>query len=103
MGCISQILRERSEDREKAITTEGGASLVLTLYCVLCSGCSVLRDKPAKEDLSLALAGMAGSDEVVFEGANMLTRGGRQFPNPYCSMEVQWRIIKGKTVHTPSR
>ncbi|WP_339315636.1 hypothetical protein [Paenibacillus sp. FSL R10-2734] len=64
----------------KLLLLKGGASLVLTLYCVLCSGCSVLRDKPAKEDLSLALAGMAGSDEVVFEGANMLTRGGTTVP-----------------------
>ncbi|WP_280788663.1 hypothetical protein [Paenibacillus sp. PastF-3] len=28
----------------------------------------------------MALAGMAGSDEVVFEGANMLTRGGTTVP-----------------------
>jgi hypothetical protein len=39
-----------------------------------------MRDKPAKEDLSLALAGMAGSDGVVFEGSNRLTRGGTTVP-----------------------
>lgn len=64
----------------KLLLLKGGVPVVLTLYCLLCSGCSVIRDKPAKEDLSLALAGMAGSDEVVFEGANMLTRGGTTVP-----------------------
>ncbi len=64
----------------KLLLLKGGVPLVLTLYCVLCSGCSVIRDKPAKEDLSLALAGMAGSDEVAFEGSNMLTRGGKAVP-----------------------
>jgi len=64
----------------KLLLLKGGVPLVLTLYCLLCSGCSVIRDKPAKEDLSLALAGMAGSDEVVFEGANMLKRGGTTVP-----------------------
>ncbi|MDH6373944.1 flagellar basal body-associated protein FliL [Paenibacillus sp. PastF-3] len=65
----------------KLLLLKGGLlPIVLTLYCLLCSGCSVIRDKPAKEDLSLALAGMAGSDEVVFEGANMLTRGGTTVP-----------------------
>jgi hypothetical protein len=39
-----------------------------------------MRDKPAKKDLSLALAGMAGSDGVVFEGSNRLTRGGTTVP-----------------------
>ncbi|WP_339290632.1 hypothetical protein [Paenibacillus sp. FSL E2-0201] len=64
----------------KLLLLKGGVPLILTLYCILCSGCSVIRDKPAKEDLSLALAGMAGSDEVAFEGANMLTRGGTTVP-----------------------
>lgn len=65
----------------KLLLLKGGLlPIVLTLYCLLFSGCSVIRDKPAKEDLSLVLAGMAGSDEVVFEGANMLTRGGTTVP-----------------------
>jgi hypothetical protein len=56
-------------------------SLTLSMYCVFCSGCSMMRDKPAKEDLSLALAGMAGSDAVAFEGSTMLTRGGKTVPD----------------------
>ncbi|WP_410511631.1 hypothetical protein PaeBR_16355 [Paenibacillus sp. BR2-3] len=49
--------------------------VTLTLYCALSSGCSLRNEKPAGDDLDLALAGMTGSDGVTFEGATALLRG----------------------------
>lgn len=41
----------------------------LAIYTLLCSGCGMLEDKPADQELSLVLAGMDGTDGVSFEGA----------------------------------
>lgn len=54
-------------------------SLVLLLVCGL-SGCAMLKDKPATEDLNLVMAGMEGSDGVSFKGAAALLVGGRTLP-----------------------
>lgn len=55
-------------------------SLAVLLVCSL-SGCAVLQDKPAAEDLSLVLAGMEGSDGVSFKGAAALMVGGKTLPD----------------------
>ncbi|MRN52515.1 hypothetical protein [Paenibacillus monticola] len=47
---------------------------------VVCSSCSVIKDKPAKEDLALALSGVTGSDALSFEGAATLLREGKAVP-----------------------
>lgn len=49
----------------------------LLLYSTLGSGCAAITDKPAAEDLNLALAGMDGSDAVSFDGASSLQLGGK--------------------------
>lgn len=54
-------------------------SLALLLVCSL-SGCAVMKDKPAAEDLSLVMAGMQGSDGVSFKGAAALLVGGKTLP-----------------------
>jgi hypothetical protein len=54
--------------------------LVLAVCCIVGSSCSEMNDKPALKDLSLALAGMAGSDAVTFEGAAALMREGKKTP-----------------------
>ncbi|WP_187355284.1 hypothetical protein ['Paenibacillus yunnanensis' Narsing Rao et al. 2020] len=54
------------------------ALLLLLACCLLCSGCSASGgQKPAAEALSLALAGMDGSDGVSFEGAAALMLNGK--------------------------
>lgn len=52
-------------------------AVVLSLYCLLCSGCGAVSDKPADQELSLVLAGMDGTDGVSFEGAATLLLGGK--------------------------
>ncbi|WP_379201713.1 hypothetical protein [Paenibacillus sp. GCM10012306] len=47
---------------------------------ILGSGCTEVNNKPAPKDLSLALAGMAGSDGVSFEGSAALHRKGETKP-----------------------
>ncbi|WP_340023063.1 hypothetical protein MHI24_29210 [Paenibacillus sp. FSL K6-1096] len=54
-------------------------SLTLLLVCGI-SGCTMLKDKPATEDLSLVMAGMEGSDGVSFKGAAALLVGGKTLP-----------------------
>ncbi|NQX43820.1 hypothetical protein HQN87_00635 [Paenibacillus tritici] len=55
--------------------------LILLMLCVLpFTGCAVMKDKPAAEDLSLVMAGMDGSDGVSFEGAAALLVGGKAVP-----------------------
>lgn len=54
--------------------------VILMIICVVSSGCSAIKDKPAKEDLALALSGVAGSDALTFEGAATLLRGGKSVP-----------------------
>lgn len=51
------------------------AIVTVALFAILFSGCSRINDKPAADYLDLALAGMAGSDGVTFEGAAALLRG----------------------------
>ncbi|MDQ0193133.1 hypothetical protein [Paenibacillus wynnii] len=57
---------------------------VVLITCIYSSGCNKLSDKPAGEYLDLALAGMAGSDGVTFEGATALLRGSEG--TPYASV-----------------
>ncbi|SET47689.1 hypothetical protein [Paenibacillus sp. NFR01] len=54
---------------------------VLTLLSVFGSGCGTFADKPAGEDLGLALAGMDGSDGVTFEGSALLMLGSQAVPH----------------------
>lgn len=64
----------------ESLLHKGLVTALLTLYCVFCSGCSVIGDKPVEEELSLVLAGIAGSDGLTFKGSTMLTKGGVTVP-----------------------
>ncbi|MBT2287778.1 hypothetical protein J7E73_01290 [Paenibacillus albidus] len=55
----------------------GGLILAASIVC--CS-CGPMNDRPAQENLALALAGMTGSDGVTFEGGAVLLQGGKAFP-----------------------
>ncbi|MFF2907386.1 hypothetical protein [Paenibacillus sp. NPDC057934] len=54
--------------------------IAVMLVGILGSGCTEVNNKPAPKDLSLALAGMAGSDGVSFEGSAALLREGEATP-----------------------
>jgi hypothetical protein len=62
------------------LSRPGILSLVLLICLIPVSGCGVMNDRPAAEDLSLVLAGMDGSDGVSFEGAAALLVGGKAVP-----------------------
>jgi hypothetical protein len=65
----------------KLLLFRTGILLFILLICAIpASGCGVMNDKPAAEDLSLVLAGMDGSDGVSFEGAAALLVGGKAVP-----------------------
>ncbi|MCL6606276.1 MAG: hypothetical protein K6T94_25705 [Paenibacillus sp.] len=58
--------------------------LTVSVVCIYCGGCNKQSEKPAGNYLNLALAGMAGSDGVTFEGATVLLRGSEG--TPYASI-----------------
>lgn len=55
-------------------------STLLLGSAILCTSCGPINNKPAAEDLNLALAGMHGSDGVSFEGASSLLLNGKPAP-----------------------
>jgi len=59
-------------------------------------GCGQLDEKPAGDYLNLALAGMAGSDGVTFEGATALLRGSEG--KPYASINYGGKVTDHSTV-----
>ena len=65
--------------------------VVISVVCSINSGCNRLNDKPGGEYLNLALAGMAGSDGVSFEGATALLSGseGTSYASVYYGGEVE--------------
>ena len=65
-------------------TTRKWIVLAVAATCIFSGGCSRINQKPAGDYLNLALAGMAGSDGVTFEGATALLRGNEA--KPYTSI-----------------
>lgn len=57
-----------------------GFLALLTLSSLAFCGCTVMKDKPAAEDLNLVMAGMDGTDGVSFEGAAALLIDGKTVP-----------------------
>lgn len=57
-----------------------GFLVLLMLSGLVSSGCTVMKDKPAAEDLNLVMAGMDGTDGVSFEGAAALLIDGKTVP-----------------------
>ena len=57
-----------------------GFLALLMLSSLVFSGCTVMKDKPAAEDLNLVMAGMDGTDGVSFEGAAALLIDGKAVP-----------------------
>lgn len=80
MGCKVKYSKKGLMTVRKSLLLKGLVLMIFTLSCVFNSGCSVIRDKPAKKDLSLVLAGITGSDGVTFKGSTMLTKGGKTVP-----------------------
>lgn len=60
-----------------SLLRKGMLALGLAMYCLICSSCSMLEDKPADQELGLVLAGMDGTDGVTFEGAVALLMDGQ--------------------------
>ncbi|WNS45783.1 hypothetical protein [Paenibacillus sp. MMS20-IR301] len=58
----------------------GTLLIILNAALIPLSGCGVMKDKPAIQDLSLVLAGMDGSDGVSFEGEAALLLSGKVVP-----------------------
>jgi hypothetical protein len=68
----------------------------LALFSVLGSGCGGQSGKPGQEYLNLALAGMAGTDGVTFEGASALLKG--RNGTPYESLYYGGKMEKHNQV-----
>ncbi|MEK3794085.1 hypothetical protein MKX42_20310 [Paenibacillus sp. FSL R7-0204] len=57
-----------------------GFLALLMLSSLAFSGCTVMKDRPAAEDLNLVMAGMDGTDGVSFEGGAALLIDGKTVP-----------------------
>lgn len=64
----------------KLLCARTGILALLMLGILPFSGCVMMKDKPAAEDLNLVMAGMDGSDGVSFEGAAALLIDGKTVP-----------------------
>ncbi|AIQ63742.1 hypothetical protein PSTEL_12260 [Paenibacillus stellifer] len=60
-----------------SLATKGLTGLI-ALVCVITAGCSAASDRPAAEQLGLALSGITGTDGVTFEGEAALFVNGAQ-------------------------
>lgn len=55
-------------------------TMLLAASCIAAGGCGGFNNRPPEEALNLALAGIAGSDSVTFDGSAALLREGETTP-----------------------